>query len=92
MFLKLCFAFTLLEVLAMIETILNLCLVVMVHKHKENISVPYKINSTQSPQNNRRQTDEVPFPVTCPEKERLQDNEQGNWIQRYFYPRFSCWI
>lgn len=48
MLLHLCFIFTFLEVLALIETILNLCLVVMVHKHKENISVPYKTNSTQS--------------------------------------------
>lgn len=71
MLLQLCFVFILLGVLTVIKTILNLCLVVMVHKHKENISVPHKINSTQSPQNNRRQTDEVLFPVTCPEKERL---------------------
>lgn len=74
MLLKLCFISILFEVLAVIETILNLCLVVMVHKHKENISVPYKINSTKSPQNNGTQTDEVLLPVTFPEKERLQNN------------------
>lgn len=73
MLLQLCFIFTLLEVLAVIETMLNLCLVVMVHKNKENIPVPYKINSTQSPQSKRTQTDEVLFPVTCPENRKAAE-------------------
>lgn len=75
MLLQLFFIFTLLEVLALTETILNLCLVVMVHKQKENISLPHKMNSPESPQNNRRQTDEVLFPVTCLVSGRLQNNE-----------------